>query len=375
MSAGGAFLAAGGGPWSGGGDRAGAIGRVRAVVEAGRRLADPHDRLGRELRAKGPGAFGLSPEGVARALERSLETRPTPAELGALVASTRPSPRCFVVLSANVFTAALRAIALAAAAAPRVVVCPSRREPLFAALLVRALGEAGAPFEVSIGGAGQAQPGDQVHAYGRDETMAALRRSLAPGVLFWPHGSGVGVAALGEGAGAASAARLALDVAAFDQRGCLSPRVVFFEGGEAQGARFAAALAGALGGLGARVPPGEVRNDERAARRAYVDAMQLAGEAFEGPGHAVGFDPAPRALAWPAGPRVVHVARVSDAHEAWGLLGPFAGAVVALGGRGRLAAALGARLPWARRSALGRMQRPPLDGPVDRRVLAPEPVR
>jgi hypothetical protein len=353
----------------------GASERVWSVVAAGRRLADPLDRLGRELRERGPGAFGLSPEGVAWALERHLETRPTEAQIDALVASVPASGRAFVVLSANVFTAALRAVALAAAASPRVVVCPSRREPLFSSLLVRALGEGRAPFELSLGEARRALPGEQVHAYGRDETMAALRSSLAPGVLFWPHGAGVGVAAIGAGAGRAAAWRLALDAVAFDQRGCLSPRVALFEGDEGAGLAFAGELARALGALAGRVPPGEVGAGELASRRAYADAMAVAGEVYEGPGHLVGFDPAPRALAFPAGPRALHVARVGGEGEAFGLLAPFAGLVAALGGRGRLADALGARLGRARRSALGQMQRPPLDGPVDRRVLAPEPVR
>ncbi|HEU4409329.1 MAG TPA: acyl-CoA reductase [Polyangiaceae bacterium] len=353
----------------------GARERVWAVVAAGRRLADPRDPLGRELRERGPGAFGLSAEGVGWALERHLETRPTPGQIDALVASVPPSGRTFVVLSANVFTAALRAVALAAAASPRVVVRPSRREPLFAALLLRALAEGGAPFEISVGDPRGARAGEQVHAYGRDETMAAIRAALAPGVLFWPHGAGVGVAAAGAGEGRAAAWRVALDVVAFDQRGCLSPRVVLVEGDEAAGLGFAGELARALGELAARVPPGADAAEERASRRAYADAMAVAGEVYEGRGYLVGFDPAPRALAWPAGPRAVHVARVGGGPEALGLVAPLARGVAALGGRGPLADVLGARLGRARRSALGRMQRPPLDGPVDRRVLAPEPVR
>jgi Acyl-CoA reductase (LuxC) len=357
--------------------RAEALARVAAVVAAGRRLADARDALGRALREQGPAVFGLSPEGVAWALERHLETRPTPAALASLVASVRPAERTFVVLSANVFTAALRAIALGAASAPRLVLRLSRREPLFATLLVRALEEAGAPIEVSLGKPTEARPGEQVHAYGRDETMAALRASLAPGVLFWPHGAGVGVAVLEAGAARASALRLALDVVAFDQRGCLSPRLVFFAGDEEAGERFASELARALGELGGRVPLGEVRDEERAAWRAYADAMAIAGQVYEGAGYVVGFDAAPRALAWPGGPRALHVVRVEGEggeREAWRLLAPFARGVVALGGRGRLADALGVRLPWARRSGVGAMQRPLLDGPVDRRRLALEPV-
>ncbi len=45
-----------------------ALARVRRVVAAGRRIADPADTLGREARARLPETSGLSPEGVELAL-------------------------------------------------------------------------------------------------------------------------------------------------------------------------------------------------------------------------------------------------------------------------------------------------------------------
>jgi hypothetical protein len=52
------------------------------------------------------------------------------------------------------------------------------------------------------------------------------------------------------------------------------------------------------------------------------------------------------------------------------LLGPWSRAITAIGaaGAGPLVDAVLALLPGARRSPLGVMQRPPLDGPVDLRL-------
>jgi hypothetical protein len=66
----------------------------------------------------------------------------------------------------------------------------------------------------------------------------------------------------------------------------------------------------------------------------------------------------------------------ATAGDAARLLAPWRERVAALGGvertsaAGALALAVGSLLPDARRSALGRMQRPPLDGPVDLRPAA-----
>ena len=94
------------------------------------------------------------------------------------------------------------------------------------------------------------------------------------------------------------------------------------------------------------------------------------GERFAGPQHVVGLDPSPRALLLPPAARVVHVvpARVTDASR---LLAPWSRLVTTAGeaGAGALLDAALALAPEARPATLGRMQRPPLDGPVDRRGL------
>ncbi len=108
------------------------LARVERVVAAGRRAADDADPLGREAREALLASSGLSAEGVALALGAHLETHPAPEHLAALLASAGRAPGCHVVLAANVCTAALRALAVAVATAPRVSVRPSRRDPSLA---------------------------------------------------------------------------------------------------------------------------------------------------------------------------------------------------------------------------------------------------
>ncbi len=346
--------------------------RVERVVSAGARIADRRDPLGAEARRRLPGATGLSPEGVELALTEHLEVHPTAAELDALVASAGQAPRCVVVLSANVCTAALRALAVAAATAPEVLARPSRRDPVVAELLARALAD-DPRFEGRIElieSIGRGAPGDELHAYGTDETIAALRAEAGPDVVVRGHGAGMGVAIVGADADVAAAAEgLAADVVPFDQRGCLSPRAALVEGPPERAEALAGALHEALERAALRVPRGPLGGAIRAEIAMYRATMEAIGAFREGGGGGVGLDPAPRALLVPPAARVVHVAPAS-AEGAAALLAPWAPAITALGaaGAGPLLDAARDLLPRARRSPLGRMQRPPLDGPVDLRA-------
>ena len=123
-----------------------------------------------------------------------METDPTPEEVAALCAGVASAARVWVVLSANVFTAAHRAIALGLAASPRVFVKASRRDPTLAALLHEA-----APDLFTLVTQVAAAPGDHVSAYGRQATLKQLRAALPPGVSWHGHGPGLGVAIVGGG--------------------------------------------------------------------------------------------------------------------------------------------------------------------------------
>jgi hypothetical protein len=342
--------------------------RVLRVVAAGRAIA-----LRPDARAAMLGPSGLSPEGLALALDEHLETDPAPGDLDALLSAAGAAPRCHVVLAANVCTAALRALCVAVATAPAVFVRPSRRDPVLAALLVRELA-VDAEFLAAGGAITLVQeaapgPGDELHVYGTDEAVEALTAAAPPGVVVRAHGAGLGVAVVGRGAGLEdAAAALARSVVPFDQRGCLSPRFALVEGDAARAAAFAGALHDALAALGARVPRGPLDEATRGEIAMYRAALEAVGEMHEGPWHAVGLARAARALVLPPAARVVHVVP-AEAGAAPALLGAWAGYVTSVGGEdGELSRAVLAMAPGARAAALGEMQRPPLDGPVDRRV-------
>ncbi len=349
------------------------LARVHAVVAAGRRVTDPADPLGREARAMLLGSSGLSAQGVELALIDHLETHPAPEHLQALLAAVGPAPSCHVVLSANVCTAALRAIAVAVAVAPRVVVRPSRRDPGLAPLLARAL-TADPAFEAAGGSLACVEaiapaPGDELHLYGGDEAVRVLAASADPRVIVRAHGTGFGVAVVGpDCAVEVAAGALARDVVPFDQRGCLSPRVALVEGPSRRAASFAFALDQALRALSATVPRGALEPGARGELALYRAAIQAVGELREGPGHAVGLDPGARALLLPPAARVVHVVPAA-AGVVPALLGSWAAYLTSIGsiGAGNLVTAVHDLAPDARRARLGEMQRPPLDGPVDLR--------
>ncbi|WP_437713741.1 acyl-CoA reductase [Sorangium sp. So ce448] len=361
--------------------------RVERAVAAAARIADARDPLGDEARQRLPSTSGLSSEGVELALARHLEVAPSHGELDALVASSGRARRCHVVLAANVCTAPLRAIAVATATAPEVFVRPSRRDPVIAELLVRALqadegfrragGAIALVADVALGGAGATServPGDlphaELHVYGSDQTVATLRAQAGPGVLVRGHGAGLGLAVVGLDANLVEAARdIAADVVPFDQRGCLSPRFALVEGPAERADALARALHEALEEAGARVPRGPLDGAARAEVTMYRATLEAVGSFWEGRGHGIGLDPAPRSLLLPPAARVVHVA-ASSAEAAPALLAPIRGAITAIGagGGGTLARAAATAAPRARLSALGSMQRPPLDGPVDLRT-------
>lgn len=306
---------------------------------------------------------GLSPEGVELALTRHLEIDATDEEIQKLVASAAASPRVSVILSSNVFVGALRALAIARAASDDVVVRPSRRDPAFARALVEAARDPSLRLDEAFDVASQTN--GEIHVYGRDDTIADVRAKAR--VPVRGHGSGMGVAWITRSADLAAAAHgLADDVVVFDQRGCLSPRVALVEGDDARAFAFAEALHAELERLDGVVPRGPVPADERAAGGRYVATMTYAARVLEGRSHAIGITPSGAPIVLPPPYRHVHVAACPSADDAARLLAPMAKGIIAVGSDD--ASAARALAPtWARTSALGRMQRPPLDGPVDLR--------
>ncbi len=300
---------------------------------------------------------GLSPENVRLGLSEHLETA-TDAELEALAASVTPAARVHVILSASVFVAPLRAIALALAASDRVTVRPSRREPHFAKALIDHLRDARVTLAPNL------QPEDveegEIHIYGRDDTIERVRARAKEHVTVRGHGNGMGIALVtGDLAGAASA--LAADVVPFDQRGCLSPRVAFVVG---DARAFAEHLFAALEERAKVIPRGALDAGELQDFAWWGSTVEYAGVLHRGASSAVGVLPEPL---YPPSGRHVLVRPLLSVHDLPRVLDRDARFVIAVGsdapGVAREVAPGHARV-----SALGAMQKPPLDGPVDRRA-------
>jgi hypothetical protein len=221
---------------------------------------------------------------------------------------------------------------------------------------------------------------DLVVAYGRPETLAAIRARLRPEQAFFGYGHRVSFGlvtreALAVDAGAL-ARRFARDVWSADQRGCLSPAAVFVEsGGRMRPERFAELLAEALEAMCRRDPlPAGVAFEralavgpalERSRLRAVRGGRSRAWVGRPRGSWAVLYDEEAGEFPLACGLRTLRVKAVRDASAALSAARPF--------GRYLQCAALEAG-PWRRRrlaEALaaagvnrvcraGRMQRPPL---------------
>lgn len=124
---------------------------------------------------------------------------------------------------------------------------------------------------------------DALIAYGRDETLSALRGNFPDDRPFVGHGHKLSVAAVGRDAELeAAASAVALDAALWDGRGCLSPAWVWIEDRQRpRTERFCSALARALARLARELPRGTLSAAEQAwvrdsrARMAVRDGSRV----------------------------------------------------------------------------------------------------
>lgn len=333
--------------------------RLQPLFEAARLLADAHSAEGRALRAQLLETTGLSAPNIEAGLSSCLEVSPSRAELAELLESTPRAASAYVLLSSNVFAAPLRAIAIGLACAPKVFVRASRRDPA----LARAL-HALAPDAFELGTELAPTPGAHFWSYGADDTLVEVRAKLPSGVIWHPHGAGFGAVVVdGSRFDAAQARAIALDTALFDQQGCLSPRVVCSVGTPDQARAVAAALAKELGALEQRLPPGTATPERAAEDRRNFESARYAFEFWQAGSGFVSLD---ERIVVPPARRNLHVTPTLDPVLA---LQPFASHLTTLGLAPQLTQepALRASFPGARFAELGQMQRPRLDGPVDRR--------
>jgi hypothetical protein len=258
--------------------------RAEAVAQLGRATGYAGPVIDRSL----IGLFGgMTVDAMARHL---AESTPAPA--------AQPPRLTVVIGSGNIPGAALpsvvqallaRSPVLAKSAAAEPVLLPAYRASLaaHAPLVARHLAALSWPG----GDEAVEEPvlalADAVVAYGGEPALASLRSRLAPGARFVGHGHRWSLAAIGRErltrAELPELARLAaLDVATFDQQGCLSPQSLYVEaGGEVNPDAFCEALAEALAALAVEYPRRPLAAAEAAALhrfRAEAELRALAGD-------------------------------------------------------------------------------------------------
>lgn len=365
---------------------------VRALERALGVFLDPASTLGREARSLIPASSRLSPAMVEWALTASVG-RVHAEGLRSLLAS-RPAmgpgaatPRKLhvVVLAQNVFTASIEPILCSLLARVPVVAKASSRDDVFARLIEMAWRDAAPSLEGALrtltfpGGdeereAALLDRAEVVTVYGHDSTAEAITERIAPGTALVPRGTGLGAAfvgkdALSRGAAGGVAEALALDVAAYDQRGCLSPHTIFVEeGGETSPEVFARLVAErGLEPLRSALPRGPLDMDEGTAQMRWRALALTRGGLLEGDGYAVSFecDEGPRVS---PGFRNVQVLAARDWASFTRAVLPFGRHLKAVGVAGVDPDAARTALPGGvapRLSRAGAMQRPPLDGFTD----------
>lgn len=341
--------------------------RLFALARAAEQVAAPDTPLGIEARALFRERTGLSPEGVEYALSECLEVPTQRSVLSQLRLRAPQASAVHIVLSANVMTAAFRAIALGLAQSDRVTVRPSTREPTMANLLYEAN-----PQLFNLAAEIAPEPGDHVWLYGADATIRSISDGLPAGVHLHAHGSGMGAAVVREPPQwnrtllRDVADKLAQDVIAFDQRGCLSPRLLLLESGDEFCTQLVGELTASLRGWEQAVPRGQLNDDEAADAFRYCQTMRYVAQTIElSPGLLV-LDPEPERIFIPPVGRHLHITRTGDPLARLQELAPRLTCVGFFHSEhliGQCLQALGPR----RYVDLGQMQKPALDGPVDLR--------
>lgn len=279
---------------------------VAALGEVAERWLDPRDLFRREAQERLPETTGYAPFSIQMALDHLFEGLRARqlwellrAELGDPDTLDRFVPRgglletgarlralgprlTLIWASGNIPVAAVPSLFHALLVKSACLVKTSAAEPLLLTLIARSvaetvpwLGEAIAarcwPGKDEALGRAALQHTEAVIAYGRAETLAALRRWAPPEARFRACGPRVGFGVIGRERMTAAALeeladRAARDVALFDQQGCMSPHLLYVEeGGELPGRVLAERLAAALARWEARAPRRSLTPAEAAA--------------------------------------------------------------------------------------------------------------
>ena len=290
--------------------------RVLAWIEAGLvALADPSSPIGREARTSIAQRSGLSTEGATWALDTTIAALRRPAMEEGLEAMRRsfggyrttPVRVQALVLAANVFTACLRPIVWSLLARVPVIVKVASLDEGLADLFCVALAAIDSELGESVAlvwpeGESEAlyqrlaARVDLVSAHGGDHAIARMRAATSPTTELIGHGHGLGAIVVRRTALSADVHSLAMaiahDVAAYDQRGCLSPQLVLVERGGELSPRDLASLVATHGleTLKTRMPRGPLPMQLGAQQIQWRGLASSLHELFEGDGYATSFE-------------------------------------------------------------------------------------
>jgi hypothetical protein len=291
-----------------------------------------------------------------------------------------------IVLAGNLFTAVVRAVVVPLLLGIPVTVKASSRETLFPQMLHDALrscdAELGAAMRLVNFTGGDLESEGSLFAgveatavYGGDDTIAAITRRHRDANLI-AHGHGVSAAYCGPEALhgdriSETIASLALDVCAYDQRGCLSPQVVYVVADSKKSAStFAERFAtDGLERLGRDLPRGPLPPEVGAAQAQWRGVAEVEGALIDGDTYGIAIG-TPATLRWSPGYRNVTIVPVHDRSEALRAMTPLGATLKCIGSDPASSVALRAELDRNERLTayvcpLGSMQTPGLDAPAD----------
>ncbi|MBN4054215.1 hypothetical protein JYT87_00735 [Nitrospira defluvii] len=173
----------------------------------------------------------------------------------------------------------------------------SREEVLFPVLFARTLHDIWPEMAGSIGISAWdneaetltetlLQKADLAVVYGSDETIATIREKIpaTTSAVFYGHRLSLGMVAR-ESIGKDIADQIAIDIALYDQNGCLSPHLYYVEsGGDTSPQTFAQWVAQSLCAISLRLPKGEVLANQAVQIQQLRESLPLrGGTVFQSP--------------------------------------------------------------------------------------------
>jgi hypothetical protein len=377
---------------------------LRTISSAALRLSDASDDVGREaalllsselgwsLEAARETLVGMSREWTEDALSALIQSEigdpalldrfvPDPVRDGRLRTAVGP-PLVFQIHAGNVPGVPVTGALLALLARSGVLAKTGADEPGLLPLFARSLAETDPLLASCV--AATWWPGEdptpafdhwvklsgKVLVYGGDAAVRAVRRQVPPDVELVVYGPRLGIAVFLPDAPADAGSLLARDVCAYEQRGCVSPRIAFVI--DSDPLALSVRIQAGMKEEAARVAPPAVLEAEAVALRSARAECEFAG-LEDGSTRVFG----PPDLSWTvlahrdagfesqALPRAVWVYGVPSLDSLAALLRPFEGRIQSIGYAGRegeadlarLASGLGA----SRICALGEMAWPPPD--------------